>query len=325
MFKQNKLITTGLIVFILAFLLLFAGCDFDPETDEYSITVPGAIMGGSITSDLSAAKEGVTVTLTITSNSNFSLKAGSLSVKDSNNTEITLNGTGITRTFIMPASNITVTGEFQTTAQYIALSGTVNVTLNGEPVPAGGVLFIDVFSAPDFNDQSIVDSGLIYPNGSWGIDIYSNFSGTLYFKVILLMGSAELEKDVTVTWTMGSSNININLGTVNFEIDTTEYFILSGTVNVTVNGAPISGDAYVYLEVYPNDDFIYSEMLDECYIDSNGNWVLLIPSDFSETLYFIVDYFDGTNWGDYIELDVTWTTGDSTTNIDLGTVNFIIN
>ena len=75
----------------------------------YSVTV-NAVSNGSVSVDKSSTAAGQTVTITTTPNSGYEL--GSISVKDASNNTVTLSGSGNTRTFTMPASNVTVSAEF---------------------------------------------------------------------------------------------------------------------------------------------------------------------------------------------------------------------
>ena len=75
----------------------------------YSVNV-NAVSNGSVSVDKSSSAAGQTVTITTTPNSGYELE--SISVKDASNNTVTLNGEGNTRTFTMPASNVTVNATF---------------------------------------------------------------------------------------------------------------------------------------------------------------------------------------------------------------------
>ena len=75
----------------------------------YSVTV-NAVSNGSVSVDKSSTAAGQTVTITTTPNSGYELNK--ISVKDASNNTVTLSGEGNTRTFTMPASNVTVSAEF---------------------------------------------------------------------------------------------------------------------------------------------------------------------------------------------------------------------
>ena len=77
--------------------------------DFYDVTVNTAT-GGSVTASPTRAEEGATVTLTITPSTGYQLS--SITAKDASNATVTLSGSGNSRTFTMPAKNVTVTPAF---------------------------------------------------------------------------------------------------------------------------------------------------------------------------------------------------------------------
>ncbi|MBR1542828.1 MAG: InlB B-repeat-containing protein [Bacteroidaceae bacterium] len=92
----------------------------------YNITVPAAVNGNSITADVSSAAENATVTLTIATAENYSL-----ATITANNGNVTLSGSGNTRTFTMPAADVTITATWtiiQTDSQDSNTSETYTVT-----------------------------------------------------------------------------------------------------------------------------------------------------------------------------------------------------
>jgi len=79
---------------------------------DFTISLPAAAAGGSITSDpTGSAKEGQFVNLTINTTNGYSLK--NISVKKTDNTAVTLSGDDDVRSFTMPASNVTVSAEWE--------------------------------------------------------------------------------------------------------------------------------------------------------------------------------------------------------------------
>lgn len=85
---------------------------------------------GSVTTDISEAYEGQTVTVTITEGSGT---FKSVTATATNGTSVTLNGTGTTRTFTMPAQAVKVTATFE---EYVGVS---NYYYNGYTTSAGQV------------------------------------------------------------------------------------------------------------------------------------------------------------------------------------------
>ncbi len=92
---------------------------FELEPHLYNITISGAIVGGTVSSDRLKASAGKTVTLTVTPNETpekyrFNSLTVSKGAADSSAVveTSTIDDTGLTRTFEMPASDVTVTAEF---------------------------------------------------------------------------------------------------------------------------------------------------------------------------------------------------------------------
>lgn len=78
--------------------------------DLYNVTV-SSVTGGIVTASPTRCEAGTSVTLTIAPSTGYQLK--SITAKDSSNASVTLSGTGNTRTFTMPAKNVTVTPVFE--------------------------------------------------------------------------------------------------------------------------------------------------------------------------------------------------------------------
>ena len=76
---------------------------------SYTVTID-SMSNGSVTGDITTAQEGDTVTLTITPDSGYGLD--SLTVTKSGGGTVDVSGDGNTRTFTMPASDVTVTATF---------------------------------------------------------------------------------------------------------------------------------------------------------------------------------------------------------------------
>ncbi|MDR1675791.1 MAG: hypothetical protein LBR86_04920, partial [Tannerella sp.] len=81
---------------------------------NYVVTVAPAT-GGSVTASPASGPQGATVKLTISPFAGYELNAISAS-QTGGSASVTLSGSGLTRTFTMPAYHVTVTATFQTTA-----------------------------------------------------------------------------------------------------------------------------------------------------------------------------------------------------------------
>ena len=78
-----------------------------PCVELFSVNI-GSLSGGSISADTAYAAEGTTVNLTITPDSGMQLKPGSLKYTDTTG-EYAISGTS----FVMPASDVTITAKFE--------------------------------------------------------------------------------------------------------------------------------------------------------------------------------------------------------------------
>ncbi|MCD8005458.1 MAG: hypothetical protein LUF29_00570 [Oscillospiraceae bacterium] len=103
---------------------------------QYNVTVDDDITGGSVTTDKDRAGEGETVTLTVTPKALYELE--SLTVKDSSGTAVTV---AEDYTFVMPASNVTVTATFTYTGtdDCGTVVETSEITLGGDAALTEGV------------------------------------------------------------------------------------------------------------------------------------------------------------------------------------------
>ena len=87
----------------------------EPETPTYTISVNAS--GGTITtSPASPVAADRIVTLTLTASSGYTVNGATVTVKDASNQNVTVSGSGATRTFTMPASDVTVTVTFKATS-----------------------------------------------------------------------------------------------------------------------------------------------------------------------------------------------------------------
>ena len=96
----------------------------------YSITVQGTT-NGTVTANPTAASSNGTVTLTITPNAGYQLKT--LTAAYGSSSSVTLSGSGNSRTFTMPAANVTVAATFEKTADQTAVEtaqGLINAMTN---------------------------------------------------------------------------------------------------------------------------------------------------------------------------------------------------
>jgi uncharacterized protein (DUF2141 family) len=86
---------------------------FELLANTYLVTItPPA--NGSVTANKASAAAGATVTLTVSPDVGYKLKDGSLKVNNDNSPVTAVSGVANSYSFAMPASNVTVTAEFET-------------------------------------------------------------------------------------------------------------------------------------------------------------------------------------------------------------------
>ena len=169
----------------------FESLGFVPLT-TYAITVAAGIEHGTITANPAEAEEGATVTLTITPENGYRLKT--VDVKDADDADVRLSGSGNTRTFTMPASNVAVSGEFEQQPYTITIpaiqNGTVTVTLPADKTEylAGEAISLT-----------------ITPNEGYELDTISATAATDPVTPVILNGTGAVR-----TFTMPIGNVTID-------------------------------------------------------------------------------------------------------------------
>jgi endo-beta-N-acetylglucosaminidase D len=122
----------------------------------HAVTI-GTIDNGIVTGDKSTAKEGDTVTLTVTPNEGYQLKTGSLR----------LNGDVIIgNTFIMPAQIATITAEFELIPVKALVSLTTPTAITG--LPNGTAKTADALELPA-TVEIVTDSGNMNADVEWDV------------------------------------------------------------------------------------------------------------------------------------------------------------
>jgi hypothetical protein len=107
------------------------------EDKSYTITT-GGNTNGSVVANPTTATVGTQVTLTVTPNAGYGYMAGSLKVNDNNGG---ISGSG-PYTFTMPASNVTVTAQFEKKSYTLTIAGSIQngsitATVSNNPVTSG--------------------------------------------------------------------------------------------------------------------------------------------------------------------------------------------
>jgi hypothetical protein len=135
---------------------------------------------------------------------------------------------------------------------FTVLSGTVNLTVNGSPLPGGKSMSVSLSSKPDGSGQEIgyTNAGA---DGSWSMALDDPpLSGTYYFRVSTYNSGG----GATEYWNPNVHQISFPLGSYSGIAITHNFIVLSGTANITVNnGSPPAGtQVAVYLSSDPGGD-----------------------------------------------------------------------
>ena len=131
-------------------------------TITYTVTI-GTLTNGtgsSISIATSPSIAGETITLTIAPASGNQLKSGTLSATPDSGSTPTISGSSNTYTFTMPASNVTITAEFEAVA-----AGTYTITINSATGGSGSSSAATVSSGGSVTLTATASSG--YSFSSW--------------------------------------------------------------------------------------------------------------------------------------------------------------
>ena len=93
---------------------------------EYSITLPGNITGGSVTKSPSSNTVTAGTSVTLTASPSTGYQFGSITVTKANGGTVTTSGTGNSRTFSMPAENVTVSATFTQINYTVSVGSSTN-------------------------------------------------------------------------------------------------------------------------------------------------------------------------------------------------------
>ncbi|MBQ4015362.1 MAG: SUMF1/EgtB/PvdO family nonheme iron enzyme [Treponema sp.] len=160
------------------------GGDGQTSAATYTVTVADC-SNGSVTASPTSAAQGATVTLTASPSSGYELDTISAAAGTS---AVTLSGSGNTRTFTMPAANVTVTAAFKTPAATYTV--TVADCSNGS-----------VTANPTSAAQGATVTLTASPSSGYELDTISAAAGT---SAVTLSGSGN-----TRTFTMPAANVTV--------------------------------------------------------------------------------------------------------------------
>ena len=165
--------------------------------DTHKVTI-NSVSNGKITANTTAAKAGDTVILTIAPNAEYELDE--LSVKNvTSNAAVAVSGTGNTRTFTMPAANVTIAASFKVVKYNVAIASTTNgaITINPSQHAKGATVSLSVVPANGYE----LDKLTVKDAAGGIVDVNEN--------KFTMPGS-----NVTVEASFKKAGFKVNIGTV---------------------------------------------------------------------------------------------------------------
>lgn len=111
---------------------------------------------GSVSASTTTAKSGDTVTLTVAPSAGYVLDE--LTVKDASNAAIGISGTTNTRTFVMPASDVTVAATFVVEKHNVTIAASTNgsVSVNPDKYAKGATVTLEIAPNPGYELDTLV-------------------------------------------------------------------------------------------------------------------------------------------------------------------------
>ncbi len=295
------------------------------QTSSYAITI-GTPTGGSISVSAGGqavnsgaqVTSGATVTITASPQSGYQLQSITATGADSSN--ITLNGTGNSRTFTMPAQNVTVSASFLVIPTYTLTinsptNGSISVSVGGQAVNSGAQVqsgtTVTITASPQsgYQVQSITATGAnnstIALTGTGNsrtftmpaqnvtvsasfIQVYSITAGS---GVTVNKTYAAAGETVTITPNPAPSNTNVCLITVSGSNSTVATLASLGddrTFTMPAQAVSVSAACYAANTVTVSaghSDVSVSYLDREITIIIDGSDSILVPSGTIVTLY----------------------------------------
>jgi len=237
--KKERGLKALLAILCFSFALIITGCGTagdDPKNDSktYTISVATGITNGNVVPDVTRAAAGVSITMTITPNSGYRLKAGTLIVTQMGGSQTV---TVANNAFIMPAYNVIVNAAFEAIPAESYLIITALGITNGSVVS-------NVTSAEAGNTITLK----ITPN-----DGYRLKSGSLH---VTQTGGSQTVAVTDNKFTMPAYDVTVSAV---FEAITYNVTIAGGITGgtVTVNHLTAVIGTTIELTITPNAGFIF--------------------------------------------------------------------
>ncbi|WP_120460135.1 polysaccharide lyase family 8 super-sandwich domain-containing protein [Paenibacillus aceti] len=166
----------------------------EKDMDKPCTITIDAMINGSVTADLSTAKAGETVTLTVTPDAGYQLKPGSLKV----NGDVIFGDT-----FTMPAQDVTITAEFEmiTARKLVSIDAPAAITglPNGTAKTADALKLPSSVTLVTYTDDMLTTTDDILANVTWDVDAADYDPTSKWDQVFTVEGSVTLPEGVLNT------------------------------------------------------------------------------------------------------------------------------
>lgn len=246
-----------------------------PTVEKYAVNLPTNLTGGTVTASPGRQEKDKTVTLTITPNLGYEI--GTVSVKDANDNEVSLDGSGNTRTFTMPGSAVTVTATFN--AIDYTVSTASGISVNNSTAHFGETITITTGSVPDGYELAGVtvkdanNQNIQVSNNQFTMPA-SNVTVSALYKIVV-------SASTTATTIWGPSSKAIDWWENRIEYSTSEFTNAKVGDIIRIKGS--MGNADTYFNVKLNDMQIpnwgYSDLTAQWTSEEDGYIDAVISQD----------------------------------------------
>ena len=219
---------------------------------SYRVTVADTITGGSVSADKETADIGETVTLTVTPNGGFRLKAGTLKV---NGGAEGITKTGETSyTFTMPATDVTVSAEFEAIPDKTALQTAITAaeaakttaTVSADGADIGTDDYWVTQAVMTALEAAITAAQALHSNAAAtqeevdaGVTALTNATATFNAAKAPGLGTELTEASFTALSADGSSSVDTTKLTLTFDKDIEG--LSAGNITITQEGKVTTG------------------------------------------------------------------------------------
>lgn len=207
-----------------------------------SVAVKSLIDGGTVTIDKSIAKAGETVTVTVSPADGYMLAAGGLYYEKNDGTKVIISDSddGVTFTFEMPDSDISIAATFTETAETELSVSAVSFYPNNENVAhSDGILVDSVLSVADENADTYIKEGESFAIQTYGVSVTDSDGNSRFITSDNITNNGKLIKYTTLIDSVDDWTENYTVTPCVKLVSTTQYNadLLGSPKTVSLNSA----------------------------------------------------------------------------------------